>query len=124
MRRALSILMLVLLGLPTWAALLPGGEELRLPACCRRNGLHHCAMAAQAIAADSGEPGAFLTGPTHCPAFPRGASIRTIVAQLHLQAAAGSYGEVRLAPIDSHPKGADRPCHYTGRGPPQFTCAI
>jgi len=66
MRRFLSILMMMVLGLgPTITAVpasalasgivaaLHGGhssgiDESLLPACCRRNGKHHCALAAQA----------------------------------------------------------------------------
>jgi hypothetical protein len=46
MRKLLSILLLVVFGLPVAAPLFAGtadGEALR-PACCRKNGKHHCMM--------------------------------------------------------------------------------
>jgi hypothetical protein len=58
MRRILSILLALVLGLGSGAAVLPADaltsavasgwtgkvDESRLPACCRRNGKHHCTM--------------------------------------------------------------------------------
>jgi hypothetical protein len=48
-RRTLSILLLAFFALPTFAPLLAmsGTSESNLPACCRRNGHHHCAMSAE-----------------------------------------------------------------------------
>jgi hypothetical protein len=45
MRRALSISLVLLLWLGPFAAVLPGIDESRLPLCCRRHGVHHCADA-------------------------------------------------------------------------------
>jgi len=46
MRRLLSILLLAAFGLPVIAPALALGEapDAHLPACCRRNGAHHCTM--------------------------------------------------------------------------------
>jgi len=46
MRRLLSILLLAAFGLPVAAPTLALGESpaTHLPACCRRNGAHHCTM--------------------------------------------------------------------------------
>jgi hypothetical protein len=69
MRRALSISLILLLGLPAFAALIPGMEDARLPFCCRRQGTHHCAMeAAPSAQNDASRPA--LTAPMHCPQFP------------------------------------------------------
>jgi hypothetical protein len=47
MRRALVIFLLAGFSLPLIAPLFtPGQDEASLPACCRRNGQHHCMMAA------------------------------------------------------------------------------
>lgn len=46
MRRLLSIALLLLIGFPLISPLLAQGNtsDSRLPACCRRNGKHHCMM--------------------------------------------------------------------------------
>jgi hypothetical protein len=45
-RRILAILIVVLTGLPAIAPLfaLGGGSDLNRPACCRRDGKHHCML--------------------------------------------------------------------------------
>jgi hypothetical protein len=52
-RRLLTILLLALCALPAFAPLLalttPQLRESDLPACCRRNGAHHCAMSMAAM---------------------------------------------------------------------------
>ena len=46
MRRALTILLLTIFSLPLIApALASPPDDAQLPACCRRGGRHHCAMA-------------------------------------------------------------------------------
>lgn len=46
MRRLLAILIAVLIGLPTVSPLfaLSTGDDLSRPACCRRDGKHHCML--------------------------------------------------------------------------------
>ena len=44
MRRALSILLMLLVGAGPLSYAFSLSDELSLPACCRRNGAHHCAM--------------------------------------------------------------------------------
>ena len=46
MRRLISILLLAVFGLPFLLPMLAMGQdaEAGLPACCRRNGKHHCMM--------------------------------------------------------------------------------
>lgn len=47
LRKLLAIALVAVFGLPLFSSLLAlraGGEEARLPACCRRNGAHHCGM--------------------------------------------------------------------------------
>ena len=50
MRRAISIFLILFFWLGPLETLLPGGEDARLPACCRRHGAHHCAMTLGAMA--------------------------------------------------------------------------
>lgn len=66
MRRALSISLILLFWVPTLAALLPGSEDVRLPFCCRRHGVHHCAMDSD----DGGAPSPAVKAPARCAQFP------------------------------------------------------
>ena len=71
MRRALSILFVLIFGLGPLAVLIDG-DDASLPACCRRNGAHHCvmtdAMLARMVQAALSAPA--FTAPSHCPQFP------------------------------------------------------
>jgi hypothetical protein len=80
MRRILSILLLLVLGLGpagTADALAPGlrsgwtgkVDESRVPACCRRNGKHHCSMSAEQFADLSGET--TVAARESCPCMPQ-----------------------------------------------------
>ncbi len=53
LRKSLSILLLAVFGLPFVSPLLDmtAGAESNLPACCRRNGAHHCMMSAEQMEA-------------------------------------------------------------------------
>lgn len=44
MRRALAILLLAAIHVPLIAPLALADSESSLPACCRKNGAHHCSM--------------------------------------------------------------------------------
>ena len=65
MRRVLTLLLLAVFSLPTVAPLLAMGQDIEahLPACCRRNGAHHCMM-------DTGEPSNAPAFSARCPNFP------------------------------------------------------
>lgn len=67
MRRLLAIALVVLYWLPLVCALLPGLQDASLPACCRRHGAHHCAMAMMSRAQEG--PGHFFAAPRHCPLY-------------------------------------------------------
>src|SRR5215472_15155138 len=69
MRRVLSMSLILLFWLPAVSALLPGAADVRLPFCCRRQGAHHCEMAAIAGGLMD-HSGPALTAPSHCPLFP------------------------------------------------------
>ncbi|HEU4635868.1 MAG TPA: hypothetical protein VFS41_06810 [Edaphobacter sp.] len=71
MRRLLSIVLLVVFGLPLASPLFALGRESgsNLPACCRRGGSHHCMGMAVASGSTSKTP--TLRSPAeHCPYFP------------------------------------------------------
>ena len=65
-RRLISMLLLLLVGLPLTTPLFALGATARtgVPACCRRSGQHHCAMGAE----ESGR--ADRQGAMHAPAGP------------------------------------------------------
>jgi hypothetical protein len=83
-RRLLSITLLLIFGLPMVSPLfaMTGGDAGNLPACCRRDGKHHCMMMAGMMMGDAGmgasassNPGtqptvAIVTEP--CPYGPQG----------------------------------------------------
>ncbi|MBB5066623.1 hypothetical protein [Granulicella mallensis] len=66
MRRALTLLLLAVFGLPTVAPLLAMGQDTdsHLPICCRRNGDHHCAMGMS-------QPTTTPAVSARCPHFPQ-----------------------------------------------------
>ena len=73
MRRGLSIFLILFFWLGPLAVALPGEDESGLPACCRRHGAHHCAMAMQMAAMMAqGESGGapVFSAPMTCPYFP------------------------------------------------------
>src|SRR6185437_10771453 len=69
MRRIVSILLVALFWAGPVSALLPASAETQLPACCRRHGAHHCAMAM----ANGAQPasGQAFSAPAHCPLYHR-----------------------------------------------------
>jgi hypothetical protein len=69
-RRALSIVLLLLFSLPLISPLLAlaSSSDANLPACCRRNGSHRCF---RTIHTDAPAPGTQLSAnPKPCPAYP------------------------------------------------------
>ena len=69
MRKLVAILLLAVFGLPLALPLLAQGgiEDAGLPACCRRNGAHHCAMSmAQRSQTPAGAP-AISAPAERCP---------------------------------------------------------
>lgn len=67
MRRVLVISLLAVFSLPLIAPLLSSGpDQSSLPACCRRNGKHHCALADLTVAV----PSRYHTVSEKCPWSP------------------------------------------------------
>lgn len=79
MRRGVTLLLLVVLTLPVWLSLAPSSTASQLPACCRRDGKHHCAAMAEMshIVADLGDHVA-ASVPQHCPVWRAVAASRII----------------------------------------------
>jgi len=70
-RRVLSFALLLLFSVPLISPLLAltASSDANLPACCRRNGAHHCTRTTHS--ADPSAVGTSLsTTPRHCPAYP------------------------------------------------------
>lgn len=99
MRRTLSILLALVLGLGPMISAVPASalisgwtgkaDESRLPACCRRNGKHHCAMAAtNQTAGPAGET--TVSARETCPCMPRtlASTAPSVTAVLHSTAVA------------------------------------
>ena len=68
LRRILSLLLLALLSLPLMAGFFAAGEESRLAPCCRKGGLHKCAMAGSDVSS-----GRAFTKVMRCPMYPAAA---------------------------------------------------
>lgn len=68
MRRALAVLLLLGFSFPLIAPVFTSGpSEAALPACCRRDGKHHCAMAGMMMAQ---VPSNYRTVAEKCPFSP------------------------------------------------------
>ena len=103
MRRILSILVAIVLGLGPAISAVPARamasgwtgqiDEAKIPACCRRNGKHHCEMSA--LPAPAGET-AIVAPSESCPCAPR-ALVSTAPASAALAAAPQLRVEFRIA---------------------------
>jgi hypothetical protein len=97
-RRFLSITLLVLFSLPLISPVLAlaTGPGANLPACCRRNGAHHCMLKMQA--SESSGNGVSLSAiPRRCPAYP------AIVTQVQHRDLSLQAASLIFAEIVSHP---------------------
>jgi hypothetical protein len=72
MRRVPAILLVLVFSFPLIAPALLRDGESNLPACCRRNGSHHCGMMAQDMAATPSSGPALDAFRAKCPLFPSG----------------------------------------------------
>lgn len=106
MRRASALSVLAAIGYLLIAPLTLASPESNLPACCRRAGAHHCAMAAEA--APSTGP-AFQPVPSKCPFFP--AAVTTPVAG---SVTLSGNAVLRFGLLVSHPA-AQAPTEARGR---------
>jgi hypothetical protein len=72
MRRGFSIFLILLFGLGPLSAMVDGSEDAGLPACCRRDGAHHCAMSMHMVAAMARivDPNPSFDAPLTCPNYP------------------------------------------------------
>jgi hypothetical protein len=77
LRRLLAIALLAVFGLPFVSPLfaLSATSGTSLPACCRRDGKHHCAMTGEEAATLSSDTQAFNAPPQQCPYYPASIAI-------------------------------------------------
>jgi hypothetical protein len=73
MRRLFSIPVILMLWLGPLAAVLPGTDESQLPFCCRRHGVHHCAMDSD----PTQNAGLAFKSPSRCTQFPATLAVPT-----------------------------------------------
>lgn len=97
-RRLLSITLLLLFSLPLISPVLAlaASSDANLPACCRRNGAHHCFMKIH-HAESSGQRTSVSAIPRTCPAYP------AIVTSVRHGELAFYTASLIVAEIVSHP---------------------
>ena len=122
MRRSLASLLVVLLSFPLIAAAFLANPDSSLPACCRANGKHHCAMADRGSAAESSGAPSWKAIQSKCPLYPGTLGVRTFSgASLHSRGLrAGKLHLVRLTvarPAENRPRLVSRGS-ICKRGPP------
>jgi len=71
MRRALASFLAAVFSFPLIAAAVHAHAASDLPACCRRNGKHHCAMADMARQGELPAGPAVTASQPKCPLFPQ-----------------------------------------------------
>ena len=93
MRRGVAILLALVF---SWMLALPAfmSAESKVPACCRKNGKHHCMMMAMDTLADSAGS---LAVRAKCPAFPKFGTVS------HSAVFAVLPGQAVFAGLVSHP---------------------
>lgn len=75
LRRASAILLLVVFSFPLISPMLFARSESTLPACCRRDGKHHCSMESKADSPQPSGASALEGAPSRCPLFPKGSTM-------------------------------------------------
>lgn len=121
MRRLLAIALVVLFWLPAVSALLPGAQDASLPACCRRNGAHHCVMAMAMRASMARDTGPGFAAPNHCPFYRIPVRATTPSFVFPHFAIAHARGASYLATAPANTSILDRADAHGGRGPPRLS---
>lgn len=123
MRRGFSIFLILVFGFGPLSAAIPGSEDANLPACCRRHGAHHCAMAMRlaAMMAKIADPQPAFSAPLTCPLYP-GLSLTLLMpahALMTAQAVPGVGSTRALASVFAPAAAHSSPTReHSGRGPP------
>jgi hypothetical protein len=119
MRRGVSILLALILCAGPVAAAFPATDDLRLPACCRRNGAHHCSMAWLGEM-QSSVPS--LRAPATCPAYRN--ALLAILTPVHASAITRTWVPTLTSAVPESSSFTEVPLSApirtrAGRGPPQ-----
>jgi len=124
MRRGFSIFLILFFGLGPLSAFIDGSEDAGLPPCCRRHGMHHCAMYAQIMAMRAGrgiDPTPSFSVPLTCPLY-HGPAFSMLMPAHALTASPVAFrAEFKRAPAPTLERMAafSRPSRaHSGRGPP------
>jgi hypothetical protein len=123
-RRGFSILLVLLFGLGPLASALDLDGDAGLPACCRRLGAHHCAMAAEMARAMAQVPSGsapMVTAPLTCPLYPGPAALMAgpAPALVRLAAAMPALHRRAFTPATRRTAVSSRSAlAHAGRGPP------
>jgi hypothetical protein len=122
MRRALASILLVLFSFTLIAPLLLADNASDLPACCRRDGKHHCAMMGMSGAEEIPASAALKAVESKCPLFPKAGAVpvssKTILNNLAARAGVPHLsGFAAARPVDHQPYFASRGS-IQKRGPP------
>jgi hypothetical protein len=96
-RQAWSILLLVVFGTSLIGPALFAASDSNLPACCRRDGKHHCAML-DSMGQESPAGPAIQSARMKCPVFPKVGPVSAYSKALGLRAS-----EAIFASIVRHP---------------------
>ncbi|HEU0124487.1 MAG TPA: hypothetical protein VFQ91_28410 [Bryobacteraceae bacterium] len=122
MRRLFAlVLLLVSISLSLVSPMLWAGTKKELPACCRRDGKHHCAQNMSTPA----QSGVQVTSASVCPMFPQGRSAPSPVQNGTAPQELGSFaGLIRAPRVEAPAPVADPdaalPQPWLQRGPPSF----
>jgi hypothetical protein len=90
MRRFIAISLMTLFSWTLIAPFFASDSQANLPACCRRNGKHHCSM--RRMGQLAGDQPGFTTAAEKCPYFPSNAS-PTNSSQYQATSASAFYAE-------------------------------
>ena len=103
MRRTLASALLVLLSFPLIAPALANTAS-ELPACCRRSGEHHCAIAEQTGSAQT-------VFQNRCPVYPNGIAVATMSRDVAVSTSARAAAPPRLSNGSPMARPSHRPNH-------------
>lgn len=119
MRRILSFVLLAAFGFPVVAPVLALGQDVEsaLPACCRRDGAHHCSMGNMQRPANSAP-----VASERCPSFPQPTTAPSQLRNAALASSASHTISVHPSPLVQQPAAVFQSPTYDfalfQRGPP------